>query len=127
MLLNLGKGSQHSKDTGSFRAAKRHKSTATSTDGMTGTEQETLDAARAFHRWLSSPKSAFRSVLFLLSGANTFYSGHCAEVVARAGLQHKPITEDQFVEAMKARAQKMPQPVSSSRGTGSDTSGLFDL
>ena len=127
VLLNLGKGSQHSKDTGSFRAAKRQKATASGTDGMTGTEQETLDAARAFHRWLSSPKSAFRSVLFLLSGSNTFYSGHCADVVARASLQHKPITEDQFAEAMRARTQKMPQPVPSSKGTGSDTTGLFDL
>ena len=36
VLLNLGKGSQTSRDTGSFRAAKRQKATAAGSEGMTG-------------------------------------------------------------------------------------------
>ncbi len=125
-LLNLGKGSQQNKDTGSFRSAKRQKMTASGTEGLQGTEKEVLDAARAFHKWLNQPKSALRSVLFLLSGGNTFYSAHCAEVVARAAVKHKPMTEDQFADAMKARMHKMPEPATQAGGTSSDATGLFD-
>ena len=126
-LLNLGKGSQTSKDTGSFRAAKRQKATATGAEGMVGSQEETLEAAKKFYKWLSLEKSPFRSLLFLLSGSNSYYSAHCAEVVARAGVQHKPISEKDFVDAMKARMQKVPEPPTKSGGTGSDATGLFDI
>ncbi|CAE7266071.1 unnamed protein product [Symbiodinium natans] len=123
-LLNLGKGSQSQRDTGTFRSAKRHKATATAS-ATTGSQAEILDAASKFYKWLTRPKSAFRSMLFLLSGANTFFSGHCADVVARAGIENKPITEEQFVAAMKARSQKMPVPAGAGP-KGSDATGLFD-
>ncbi|CAE7257245.1 USP17L21, partial [Symbiodinium natans] len=75
-------------------------------------EKETLEAAKKFYAWLSQERTPFRSLLFLLSGSNTYFSAHCAEVVARASLHHKPITEKQFVEAMTARMSKMSAPAS---------------
>ena len=127
VLLNLGKGSQSNRDTGSFRAAKRHKAAAGGSDGMTGSEEQTLEAAKKFYQWLAQEKTPFRSLLFLLSGNNSYYSAHCAEVVARAGLKHKPITQADFVNAMQARMQKMPQPQAHGGSAGSDATGLFDI
>ena len=71
-MLNLGKGSQSQKDTGSFRAANRQKATASGVDSGVVTEADIMKAAKGFHEWLSKPKSPFRSMLFLLSGSNTY-------------------------------------------------------
>ena len=126
-LLNLGKGSQSQKDTGSFRAAKRLKATGAGTEGALATEDDVMEAAKFFYKWLAQPKSAFRSMLFLLAGSNTYYSAHCADVVARAGLHHKPMSEVDFVAAMTARLQRAPEPATASTAGGSDATGLFDL
>lgn len=122
-VLNLGKGSQVEKDTGSFRAAKRSRRDGPKPAPVT--EAEVLDAARKMYKWLAKPSSAFRSFLFITSAGNTFYSGHVAEVVARAAISHKPMREEDFVTAMQARLQKPAAEPDSSAKPSSDATGLF--
>ena len=68
-LLNLGKGSQAQRDTGSFRAVKKQKTGPTET---AASPEEMATAAKHFHAWLKLEKSAFRSFLFIVSGSNTY-------------------------------------------------------
>eukprot|EP00439_Symbiodinium_sp_Y106_P022009 s156_g2.t1 len=64
--LNVGKGSQESRDTGSFRQAKKQKTSTTSQATPTG--EQLIHAATVLHKWLSQKHSAFRSALFILAG-----------------------------------------------------------
>ncbi|CAE7346620.1 UBP25 [Symbiodinium natans] len=94
-VLNEGKGSQSdSKDTGSFRSVKKRRTgTSSAFDSAPATDEQLVAAVKAFYNWCQAPKSPLRSMLFLLSGGNTFYTSHCAGLVARACIQHKPMTE----------------------------------
>ena len=129
--LNLGKGSQGGhRDTGSFRAAKKMKAADGGSivfDLTAESSIDTVEAARRMHRWLSKEKSPLRSMLFILSGKNTYYTGHVAEKVARAAIVYKPFTEEQFVTAMRARMQRPSEASTSKASAGNDTSGLFDV
>ncbi|CAE7364503.1 unnamed protein product [Symbiodinium sp. CCMP2592] len=122
-MLNFGKGSAAQKDTGSFRAVKKQRTLGSNIETPTPTQEQLETAAKEFFKWLSSAKTPLRSMLFLLSGSNTYYSSHCAEVVARACIQHKPITEANFVAAVFARSKQAPADTA----TSSDAQGLFDL
>ena len=123
-VLNLGKGSQAERDTGSFRAAKQRK-TEQAPKTQPTTEQ-LATAAKAFHAWLSKPKSALRGALFVLAGSNTFYAAHAANRVARAAVEYKPMSSENFVEMMLARA-RIPQDVAEPKDRPSDSTGLFEL
>ena len=125
IALNMGKGSQVQRDTGSFREAKRQKTSASTAEPNTATPEEVQRAAVTFHAWLEKPKSPFRSLLFILSGSNTYYAAHVAETVARAAVQEKPMSQDDFKNAMIARMSQAPAPAATAKG--SDASGLFDL
>eukprot|EP00971_Amphidinium_carterae_P348002 6490264-Amphidinium_carterae.7 len=124
-MLNLGKGSQNeNRDTGSFRPAKKQRKADAGTD--TVSEEQIVAAAHALHVWLSKPdaESPFRSMSFLLSGQNTFYSGHVAELVARAATQHKPLTKEVMGNVMRARFRK-PVVEVSDQPAASSASGLI--
>ena len=102
--LNLGRGSQkHDKSTGSLSQAKRQKNEGT-VHGHS--EEEVLAAVKKFHAWLSQEKSALRGALFVLSGSNTYYTSHAAEVVARACITYKPLSAEEMCDCMKARLSK---------------------
>ncbi len=120
--LNLGKGSQTERDTGSLRQAKRQKTGEAKPDPS---EAEVVKAAHWFHAWLSKPQSPFRSFLFIAAAGNTFYTGHVAEVVARAAVAHKPMRTDDFETAMRARLHK-PASGSDTRAAASTAAGLFE-
>ena len=125
--LNFGKGSATATASSSFRDAKRMKMTASTP--VTGASRASIDpeqAAKTFRAWLAQEKSALRSVLFILSGNNTFYTGHVAELVARAAVACKPMSEDHFVAAVKARTQKPAEKTQSAGAASSDATGLFD-
>ena len=124
-ILDMGKGSQSQKDTGSFRAAKRMRTTGSGTNVEPVTEADLRASAKAMHAWLRRDKTPLRSLLFLLGGGNTYYTAHTAEVVARACIRHKPITEEQFVEAVVTRS-KSKEVVPETKSAGSDATGLFD-
>ena len=121
--LNLGRGSQVTRDAGSFREAKKQKTGHATSEPVVSTPDEMKQAAFAFHKWLKQPRSAFRSLLFILAGGNTYYTGHVAETTARAVIEHKPLTQVDFQTAMVERMSKAPQAST----TASSTSGLFDL
>ena len=123
--LNFGKGSATHKDTGSFRDAKRAKLTSGSSVEASVQPTDPMTAVVDFRTWLLKERSAFRSLLFVLSGKNTYYSGHVAELVARAAVQHKPMTEQDFVQAIIARMRK-PEDKETSKAAASDGSGLFN-
>ena len=82
-----------------------------------------LKAASEFRAWLLKEKSAFRSFLFILAGNNTYYTGHTAELVARAAVKCKPMSEQDFLQAVTARMRK-PETQDSSKAC--DGTGLFD-
>ena len=124
--LNFGKGSATAAPSSSFRDAKRMKTTATTS--VTGTSGASIDpeqAAKNFRAWLAQEKSPLRSMLFILAGNNAFYTGHVAELVARAAVACKPMTEEDFVGAVKARMQK-PAETPAAGAASSDATGLFD-
>ena len=123
-ILNLGKGSRTEQDTGSFRAAKRLRASAGTVKPQV-TEDELKSAARVLHAWLQKPQSALRSMLFVLSGSGTYYAAHAAELVARAAIAHKPMSEEDFVHAIVMRA-RIPVETMESKGTSSDATGLFE-
>ena len=124
-VLNLGKGSQAQPDTGSFRAAKRRKGTEAAEVAATPTEAELRAAAKALHAWLSKPKSPLRHLLDILSASNVFYTGHVAEMVARAAIEFKPMSAEQFAAAIAARARKPSATERRAAATSSNT-GLFE-
>ena len=125
LALNFGKGSQSQKDTGSFREAKRAKTTASASLEAVVVHKDSLKAAAEFRTWLVQDRSPFRSLLFILSGSNSYYTGHTAEVVARAAVKCKPMSEKDFVDAVKARMQKA-EAKNESGAAASDGTGLFD-
>ena len=119
--LDLGKGSQQNRDTGSYRSAKKARIFAPVTQAPT--EEELVEATQALHRWLSAKQSPFRSLLFILSGRGTYYAAHAAEVVARAAVSQKPLSSEDMVKAVRARVSKPAE--SSAPAAGSDGTGLF--
>ena len=121
--LNVGKGSQTQRDTGSFRVAKKQKLAGGA--APTCTEAQMDEAAKEFHTWLSQEKSAFRSALFILSGNGSYYAAHAAELVARAAVHHKPMTAESFRTAMRARSSR-PAEVAEPAAASSDATGLFN-
>jgi len=124
-MLNVGRGSQkQDRDTGSFREAKRQKTTGTSSVHAY-TEAQVLDATKKFHAWLSQDKSAFRGALYILSGSNTYYTAHTAEMVARACVHCKPLSLEEMCECMKARLTKPAEPQQTAHSS-TDATGLFD-
>ena len=125
LALNFGKGSQSQKNTGSFREAKRARTTASASLEAVVVHQASLKAAAEFRTWLVQDRSPFRSLLFILSGSNSYYTGHTAEVVARAAVKCKPMSEKDFVDAVKARMQKA-EAKDESGAAASDGTGLFD-
>ena len=124
-VLNLGRGSQTQQDTGSFRETKKRKIGDAPAEMPTAADM--AKAARALHAWLKQERSPFRSLLFSLSGSNSYYTAHVAETVARAAIAQKPMTADHFEEAMQARMGKTPATTSSPGTAATSTSGLFDL
>ena len=74
--LNVGKGSQASRDTGTYRAAKKPKTSAGPV--TTPTEKEVVQAAKALHAWLSEERTPFRFLLLILAGKGTYYAAHAA-------------------------------------------------
>eukprot|EP00439_Symbiodinium_sp_Y106_P039165 s2340_g4.t2 len=126
-MLNLGKGSAKQKDTGSFRQAKKRKTDSVGGDGRLPSVEEVTKAAKVLYDWLKQPSSPFRSLLCVLSGSNTYFSGHVAETVARAAVLQKPLTAEQFLEAMRARLGRGPQSEPASTASASSASGLFTL
>ena len=123
-MLNIGKGSQKQEASGStMRQAKRAKVGGSTVHAYT--EAEVLEATKKFHAWLSQDKSALRGALFVLSGNNSYYTGHVAEVVARACIQHKPLSAADMVTCMRARLTK-PAESEGSKKPGTDSTGLFD-
>ncbi|CAE7271097.1 unnamed protein product [Symbiodinium sp. CCMP2592] len=123
--LNFGKGSSTHTDTGSFRQAKKAKWTSTANIETPAEPMDPLEAAVKFRAWLAKDKSALRGLLFVLSGNNTYYTGHTAELVARAAVHCKPMSEQDFINAVKARMQK-PEQSEGSKAASADPSGLFD-
>ena len=123
--INFGKGSAGQKDTGSFREAKRAKLTASSTVESALPAKNPVTAAVELRTWLLKEKSPFRSLLFVLSGKNSYYSGHVAELVARAAVHYKPMSEQDFVQAVTARMRKL-EDKEGSNAAASDGTGLFD-
>ena len=71
----------------------------------------------------SGDRRAFRSFLFILSGNNTYYTGHTAELVARAAVKCKPMSEQDFCQAVTARMRK---PETQETSKACDGTGLFD-
>eukprot|EP00971_Amphidinium_carterae_P013658 269096-Amphidinium_carterae.1 len=69
--LNLGKGSQNERDSGSFRAVKKRK-TASTSEVQPSNEETVLKAAGAFQKWLAQESSPLRFTLFLLAGKQQF-------------------------------------------------------
>ena len=125
--LNFGKGSATATPSSSFRDAKRMKLTASTP--VTGVSTGAIDpeeAAKKFRQWLIKDKSALRSMLFILAGNNSYYTGHVAELVARAAVSCKPMSEEHFVAAVKARMQKPSEKPQSGGAASSDATGLFD-
>ena len=123
--INFGKGSAGQKDAGSFREAKRAKLTASgSVESVLPAKNPTI-AAVELRAWLLKEKSPFRSLLFVLSGKNSYYSGHVAELVARAAVQYKPMSEQDFIQAVAARMRK-PEEKEGGNAAASDGTGLFD-
>ena len=126
--LNMGKGSQNQRDAGSFRdvrEAKRQKTT-TQSEAPATTPDEMKEAAVAFHKWLKRDQSPFRSLLYILAGSNTYYTGHVAETVARAAVACKPMSEADIQAAMIARMSQPPEQ-SAAPGAASSSTGLFEL
>ncbi|CAE7374074.1 unnamed protein product [Symbiodinium sp. CCMP2592] len=123
-ILNLGKGSQVQRDTGSFRQAKKQKTGAFEATGTPPTAEDMKNAAKNFHQWLKQDKSPFRSFLFIVSASNTYYTAHIAETVARAGVAHKPMSVEDFQLAMEARNTQAPP---ASTASASTASGLFEM
>ncbi|CAE7786778.1 unnamed protein product [Symbiodinium sp. CCMP2592] len=119
--LNLGKGSQDQRDTGTLRQAKSAKMSTPKPDV---TEPQVIKAAQDFHAWLSKEQSPFRSFLFITAASNTFFTGHVAELVARVAVSEKPMRVEDFVTAMKARLHKPPE--SQPAGVASSATGLFE-
>ena len=111
--LNFGKGSATATPTSSFRDAKRMKLTASTP--VTGASTSAID-----------PESALRSMLFILSGNNSYCAGHVAELVACAAVSCKPMSEERFVAAVKARMQKPAEKPQSGGAASSDAASLFD-
>ena len=107
-VLNVGEGSQESRDTGSFRQAKKQKTSTTSQATPTG--EQLIHAATVLHKWLSQKHSAFRSALFILAGKDTYYAAHAASTVARAAVIHQPFSAEHIVAAMKARIANIAEP-----------------
>ncbi|CAE7285846.1 Usp17le [Symbiodinium sp. KB8] len=120
-VLNLGRGSQTQQDTGSFRETKKRKIGDAPAEMPTAADM--AKAARALHAWLKQERSPFRSLLFSLSGSNSYYTAHVAETVARAAIAQKPMTADHFEEAMQARMGKTPA-TTSSPGTAATSTNL---
>eukprot|EP00971_Amphidinium_carterae_P199940 3968221-Amphidinium_carterae.1 len=82
LQLNLGKGPQTERDTGSFRAVKKRK-TASAPEVQTSTEATVLNAAGELHKWLSQEASPLRSTLFLLAACGmNFISMTLSDVYA---------------------------------------------
>ena len=106
-----------------MRQAKRAKVGSSTVHAYT--EAEVLEATKKFHAWLSQEKSALRGALFVLSGNNSYYTGHVAEVVARACIQFKPLSAADMVTCMRARLTK-PAESEGSKKPGTDSTGLFD-
>ena len=80
-------------------------------------------AARALFEWLASDKSAFRSMLSILSAGGAFFSASVMEKTGRAAVVRKPIMADLFCDAAMARANhKGPD---NSDEPLDDTGGLF--
>ena len=124
--LNFGRGSATATASSSFRDAKRLKTTAsTPVTGASGAMNPD-QAAKAFRAWLATEKSPLRSMLFILSANNTFYTGHTAELVARAAVVCKPMSEDDFVAAVRARCQQPADKPDVPGAASSDATGLFD-
>ena len=55
--LNLGRGSQVTRDAGSFREAKKQKTGHATSEPVASTPDEMKQAAFAFHKWLKQPRS----------------------------------------------------------------------
>ncbi|CAE7485922.1 unnamed protein product [Symbiodinium sp. CCMP2592] len=125
LALNFGRGSAATRDTGSFREAKKAKLTVSGNVTENSGNMDPLKAAGDFRTWLVKERSPFRSLLFILSGNNSYYSGHTAELVARAAVKVKPMTEQDFIEAVKARMTK-PDQTQGSKAASSDGTGLFN-
>ncbi|CAE7839773.1 pif1 [Symbiodinium sp. CCMP2592] len=125
LALNFGKGSATATDTGSFRAAKKAKLTSSvNTADAIASTVDPAEAAVKFRKWLLQEKSAFRGFLFVLSGKNSYYTGQVAELVARSAVTCKPMSEEDFVNAVKARMQK-PEEGLGSKVAGSSASALY--
>ena len=124
LALNFGKGSANQEHSGGFRDAKRPKTTAGgNVIDSAANPMDPLKAASEFRAWLLKEKSAFRSFLFILAGNNTYYTGHTAELVARAAVKCKPMSEQDFLQAVTARMRK---PETQETSKACDGTGLFD-
>ena len=124
LALNFGRGSANQEYSGGFRDTKRAKTTAGgNVIDPAINPMDPLKAASEFRAWLLKEKSAFRSFLFILSGNNTYYTGHTAELVARAAVKCKPMSEQVFCQAVTARMRK---PETQETSKASDGTGLFD-
>ena len=122
--LNVGRGSQQGRDTGSYRQAKKQRFSGTVS--QPATEDEVIQATQALHRWLSQERSAFRSLLFILAGNGTYYAARAAEVVARGAVHYKPLSSDNMVTAMRARMSKPAESATPNATGSSDANGLFN-
>ncbi|CAE7206666.1 unnamed protein product [Symbiodinium sp. CCMP2592] len=124
LALNFGKGSSNQDAAAGFRDAKRAKTTSGANVIASAVKpMDPVKAAASFRTWLLKEKSAFRSFLFILAGSNSYYTGHAAELVARAAVKFKPMSEQDFTDAVQARMNK---PEARSSGEACDATGLFD-
>ena len=100
-ILDAGKGSESSdkgggKGFGSLRAAGGDERDRPAADKITLATQEV-------HAWLSNNGSPLQAMIHLLSGGGAFFAASCAEKTARACIEHKPATRNDFERWMVAR------------------------
>ena len=66
-------------------------------------ESEVAEAAKKIHSWLSLDKSSLRSLICALSSGGLFYVTQVHEKVARAYIDQKNVTAEQYVQECVAR------------------------
>ena len=78
--------------------------------GPAPAKEKIEEASTAVYKWLKLKKSPARGLMQILSAGGCFYAAEVMERVARATVEHKPISEGDFVAAMVARTGEKDAP-----------------
>ena len=128
-ILDCGKGSEEERGVHVGSMKRRRKDPVAEVPKAVHTKEAIEASCQAVHTWLTSPESALRSVMHIMSHGGALYVGACAEKMIRAYVRVGPGQDvQQFKNACVKRAHNLAQPTapsSASTAASSDVTGGF--